>query len=237
MNLPPIPPSLVDTRDALHQLAYFVFAPARYRRTGRMGLVPTHEGFGTPDLGGRVLRVDGDLLVDEGTDQIATVTMSSIGEAARFFGEPYEVEWFEGFGDELPPWPPEEEVRLEAAASRFIGDLFGFGAQVIDAFAERVPGGITEVWIWPEHFDLATEAGDAASGGKASFGVSPGDHAHDEPYFYVSAWGEIDRRDRYWNDRAFNGASLAYLDVVSSDDPVAFVVDFMLDGNRRLNRS
>lgn len=236
MSLPPIPPSLAHTREALHQLAYFVLAPARYRRTGRMGLVPTQGGFGTPDLDGRVLRVAGDLLVDERVDTVATATVGSIGEAARFFGEPYVERWFEGFGDELPPWPPEQEVGLDEEASLFVGSLYSFGSQVIDRLATEVPGGITEVWIWPEHFDLATEAGDEASGGKASFGVSPGDHAHDAPYFYVSAWGEIDRGNPFWNDPAFNGASMGYEAAAAADDPIAAVLEFMLEGNRILSR-
>lgn len=236
MSLQSIPPTLVPTRHILHQLAYFVLAPARYRRTGRMGLIPTHGGFGTPDLDGRVLRVDGDMLVDKRAETIATVTLASIGEAARFFGEPYEEQWFEGFGDELPPMPPDEEVRLDDTAVRFVGSVFELGAEVIDRFSTEVPGGITELWIWPEHFDLATEAGDAASGAKASFGVSPGDHAHDAPYFYVSAWGEIDRGNPFWNDTAFNGASLAYEALEGDSDPVSRVVEFMLEGNRILNR-
>ena len=157
MSLQSIPPTLVPTRHILHQLAYFVLAPARYRRTGRMGLIPTHGGFGTPDLDGRVLRVDGDMLVDKRAETIATVTLASIGEAARFFGEPYEEQWFEGFGDELPPMPPDEEVRLDDTAVRFVGSVFELGAEVIDRFSTEVPGGITELWIWPEHFDLATD--------------------------------------------------------------------------------
>lgn len=236
MSLPSIPTALIPTRATLHQLAYFVLAPARYRRTGRMGLVPAHGGFGTPSMDGRVLRVDGELLVDERPDAVATVTLASIGEAARFFGEPYEEHWFDGFGDELVPVPPSKEVRLDEPAARFVGDLFELGAEVIARFSVEVPGGITEVWIWPEHFDLATEAGDAESGAKASFGVSPGDHAHDAPYFYVSAWGEIDRDDPFWNDASFNGASLAYEAVADEEDPVARIVDFMLEGNRILSR-
>jgi len=64
MTLPSIPDALVPTRDSLHQVAYFVLAPARYRRTGRMGLVPTPGGFGTPPLDGRVLRVEGREVAD-----------------------------------------------------------------------------------------------------------------------------------------------------------------------------
>ena len=109
-------------------------------------------------------------------------------------------------------------------------------AGAIQSFAGVVPGGITETWIWPEHFDIATEAGNEERGGKASFGASPGDQAHDEPYFYVSAWGEIDRDEPFWNDEAFNGASLDYVRVQEEADPLASVVEFFMTGFALLNR-
>ncbi|HEX6946757.1 MAG TPA: hypothetical protein VF246_05365 [Acidimicrobiia bacterium] len=233
--LPHIPSDLVITREALHQLAYFVLAPARFRRTGRMGLVPTPGGFGTPPLDGRVMRVEDNLLVDERPEGVATVIMTTVGDAVTFYGEPYVVDWFTDFGDPLPPYPVERDLGVSADAARFIGELYGFTARVIERFSEIVPGGITATWIWPEHFDIATEAGDEGAGGKASFGASPGDHAHDEPYFYVSAWGRIDRADPYWNDEAFNGASLAYRDVMVMDDPAESVVRFFMEGFERLN--
>ncbi|HLV89962.1 MAG: hypothetical protein J5I28_11740 [Acidimicrobiales bacterium] len=235
MTPPPIPPDLVSTRDALHQIAYFVLAPARFRRTGRMGLVPTRGGFGTPSLDGRTLRVDGDQLVDERPEGVASVRITTMGDAVSFFDEPYVVDWFDDFGDKLPPYPLDRDLGVSVDAARFVGEIFALGARAIEGFAAVVPGGITETWIWPEHFDIATEAGDEMTGGKASFGASPGDHAHDEPYFYVSAWGEIDRAETFWNDEAFNGASLAYRDVMVVDDPVGRVVDFFMEGFRLLN--
>lgn len=198
-----------------------------------MGLVPTPGGFGTPPLDGRVLRVEGREVVDEGPEGVRTAPLGTVREAAAFLGEPLEVDWFEGFGDPLALDDGELEVSAEASA--FIGEVFAFGSRVIDAFARVVPGGVTETWIWPEHFDIATEAGDEPAGGKASFGLSPGDAAHDEPYLYVSAWGEIDRAEPFWNDDAFNGASLSYADVRLADDPVGAAVDFFMAGFRILN--
>ena len=235
MTLPPIPTALVPTRDTLHQVAYFVLSPARHRRTGRMGLVPIPGGFGTPPLDGRVVGVREGRLVDEGPDADRSAPLTTLADAAAFFGEPYEENWFDGFGDPLPPFPADRELFVSPEAAWFIGEMFDLGARVIDAFAWEVPGGITETWIWPEHFDIATEAGDEVSGGKASFGLSPGDGPHDDPYFYVSAWGEIDRGDPFWNDDAFNGASLAYAAVRPTEDPVGRVVEFFMEGFRRLN--
>lgn len=192
-----------------------------------MGLVPTPGGFGTPDLDGRTLRIEGDLLVDETRDATATTTIDTVRGAAAFFGEACEVAWFDGFGDELEL--DAGPLYVSRTASLFVGGLLELGQSAINRFAQVVPGGITEVWIWPEHFDLATEAGDGEA--KASYGVSPGDHAHDEPYFYVSAWGRIDRSNRFWNDPAFNGASLAYREVRE----VEAVVEFFMNGHSALS--
>ncbi|MBW3667500.1 MAG: hypothetical protein KY394_07900, partial [Actinobacteria bacterium] len=91
-----------------------------------------------------------------------------------------------------------------------------------------------EVQLWPEHFDAATEMGDQEAGERASYGASPGDEDHPEPYIYVSAWGEIDRSDPYWNDEAFNGASLSYGELAEADDPVEKGLEFLLAGYRIL---
>jgi hypothetical protein len=96
---------------------------------------------------------------------------------------------------------------------------------------------VSETQIWPEHFDVAIEMGDEASGQRASYGASPGDAAHPEPYVYVSAWGEIDRRNGYWNDHAFNGASLGFDRLLEEADPVTTALVFLLDGHRILHQA
>lgn len=70
----------------------------------------------------------------------------------------------------------------------------------------------------------------------ARYGASPGDDAHPEPYLYVAAWGEIDRSDPYWNDTAFNGASLAYRRLLAADDQYATALAFLRRGHTRLVR-
>ena len=43
--------------------------------------------------------------------------------------------------------------------------------------------------------------------GAGTFGASPGDDAHDEPYLYVTHWADVPP-DPFWDDDAFAGASL-----------------------------
>ena len=65
MNLSPLPETFVGTRDSLHQIAFFVLGPVRYRAEGRMGLQAAPGGFGTPSFDGRIIRVEGDSIVVE----------------------------------------------------------------------------------------------------------------------------------------------------------------------------
>ena len=76
--------------------------------------------------------------------------------------------------------------------------------------------------------------GDADAGGRATFGASPGDGGHDEPYLYVGAWGEVDRDDGYWNETAFNGASMTYEQLRAAADPIADALEFFRTGYEKL---
>ncbi len=232
MILQPLPAQFVETRDALHQVAFFAMSPARYRAVGRMGLRATTGGFGTPEFDGKVARVDGDLLVLESGAGIASQRISTVRKAAEFVGVPYEVEWFGDFHDPLQPVDPDGPLSVDVGASKALGAWFEFGTAVLDEL--RAHGtesdDVSEVQLWPEHFDPATELGAADTGQRASFGASAGDSNHPEPYLYVAAWGDIDRSKTYWNDDSFNGASLTYSRLLETDEPVDLALDFLLRG-------
>jgi hypothetical protein len=201
-----------------------------------MGLRPTHHGFGTPEIGGRLLRVEGDLLVEEGRDGVATRSITTVRDAAGFFGVDYRTDWFSDFKDPLPPTDPDSLLAVDRDAALFIADWFRLGDRVLEELRTRSDDEVSETQLWPEHFDVAVESGAEQEGRRASYGFSPGDHAHAEPYAYVSAWGGIDRSDPYWNDDNFNGASLGHREVAASQDPVDAALDFMFAGYRALHR-
>jgi hypothetical protein len=224
------------TRDALHQVAFFAMAPARYQATGRMGLKAAPGGFGTPEFKGSIARVEGDMLVFEKGTNIATQTITTIRAAARFFGHEYEVEWYSDFHDPLEPIDPDSMLDVSDVAARSLAQWFHFGFTVLDQLRERGgPGSdASEVQLWPEHFDPATELGDQKTGKRASYGASPGDSDHEEPYIYVAPWGEVNRDDRFWNDDSFGGASILYSDLATSDDPEELALDFLYGGYQRI---
>lgn len=236
MRLAPLPAQFAATRDVLHQIAFFALSPARYRAVGGMGLQPTLGGLGTPEFEGRVARVEGDLLVQEEHDNIATRTITTVRDAASFFGLDYQVDWFEDFHDPLQPVDPDRPLAVDLESAGAVARWFAFGFEVLEALPSHgAPGDDpSEVQLWPEHLDAAMEMGSDQEGRRASYGASPGDGEHPQPYLYVSAWGEIDRSDSYWNDEAFNGASLPYDDLAEADDPVERALEFLVAGYRAI---
>ncbi len=237
MTLNHLPPNFIETRNALHQVAFFAMAPARHKTVGRMGLEATPGGFGTPEFEGQVARVEGDQLVHSKDGNVATQTITTVRAAADFFGVEYEVEWFSDFHDPLEPADPDKPLAVDRDASLALGDWFKFGFDVLNELREHGDEGddVTEVQLWPEHFDPATELGDADKDQRASFGASPGDEANPEPYLFVAAWSEVDRSNSFWSDESFNGASLGHSELVSSDDPAKRGLDFLLEGYRVLH--
>jgi hypothetical protein len=178
--------------------------------------------------------VEGNLLVHEQDDNIATRTITTIREAALFFGLDYEAEWFADFHDPPQPVDPDRPLRIDLWSARVLGQWFEFGFGMLERLRSNATADddASEPQLWPEHFDAAIEMG--SEGRRASYGASPGDDDHDQPYLYVSAWEEIDRSDPYWNDESFNGSSLAYGGLLEADDPFSRGLGFLLAGHRAL---
>lgn len=230
----PLPPAFATTRAAMHQLAFFALSPARYSATGRMGLRPLPGGFGTPPWdtpeGPRRARMDRDQLVLEVGDNVQSIVPATLADAIELLGIEYVERWF-NFGDQLAPIGLAASLAMDGEAAESLGHWFAFTNTVLGELSPASGAvDVSEVQLWPEHFDVALEMGSDAAGQRASYGGSPGDHAHPEPYLYVAAWGEIDRAEPYWNDTAFNGASLSHAELLMADDPVALAVEFLQRG-------
>ena len=188
VELPPLPPDYVTTREGLHALAEHVLSPLRHRAEGRIGLQPTVGGFGPPLPDGRTVEVDADRLVDG--DRSEPIT--TLGAAASFLdvpvGAPTDVYQPATDAD------PDRSLGIDPEAAAAIGRWFTFGRDVLAELAaaadpEDEP---TEIQLWPEHFDLALSIG--PEGARVNVGASPGDGDHDEPYLYVGPLGSAARR-------------------------------------------
>lgn len=123
-----------------------------------------------------------------------------------------------------------EPLAVDATAARFLADWFAFGATVLIALrADAGPGAEPSlIQLWPEHFDIAVELGSEAAGTRATYGFSPGDEQHSEPYAYVSAWASPPPGP-LWNAAAFPGAELPYAELLAADDQRAAALAFLTD--------
>ena len=236
MTLPRLSDRFAGTREALHQLAYFVLAPARHSETGRMGLRAAPGGFATPEFDGKVARVDLGTLVVEEADRVASRSISTLGDAAEFVGIHYREDWYQGFRHPLQPLGPDETLAVDDDSARILAAWFALGTQVLDRLGEMASGEEepSEIQLWPENFDVSLELGKEADGARATYGASPGDDHHEQPYFYVAPWEPVDRSERFWNDLAFNGASLGYGAIAESPDPAGDALAFLLRGRQLL---
>ena len=174
----------------------------------------TCGGFGTPFFGADVqLRVAADELVVQTGKQERAARISTLSQLAVHVG-----------GDLLPDGVDDDEpLNVDAVASRFLGEWFGFGAAVLEevralAGDEEEP---SRVQVWPEHFDIAVEIGLESAGARATYGASPGDEAHPEPYLYVAPWRGIAGHEDLFMATAFAGAELPFAELLRSSDGYA----------------
>jgi hypothetical protein len=233
-RLEPLPPSFDECRRALHQIAYFVVAAKRFAANGKLGLRYTHGGFGTPFFGDdEQVRVEDGVLVHQRAGSVRTETITSVAGATAFLDMEYRNPWFEGFHDPLDALPPDTHLEVDPAAAGALGAWFGFSTHVLER-ARRTPGAVevSRLQLWPEHFDPAFEMG--SGGSRASYGASPGDAAHPQPYLYVAPWGEVNRANPVWNDPVFAGASLDYARLLDADDPYRLAAGFFAAAHAEL---
>jgi hypothetical protein len=228
LTLEPLPDSFATTRSSLHALAEHVIAPARYRADGHIGLVATPGGFGTPHFGNdERIRVDGTELVHERPGSTTRVAITTIAAAAQFLGiapgAPTEV------------YKPATDVAFDAhlavtadgarALAAWIDFATSLLEEVRNAYSALAP---TPIQMWPEHFDLSCDFGDADAGARANYGASPGDAAIPAPYLYVGPW-DAARRTGALGTHGF-GAALTYDDVRGGASERAAGLEFFRDG-------
>lgn len=218
--LPSLPAGFAATVAALHRVAELVVAPAR-KPDNEIALMPAPGGFGTPEFeydgARRQVRVEGTEIVQAIGASQRRAPLTSLAEAATVVAEllPADAD----LGD--------EPLAVDADAAAVLAGWYALGGEALSAFAATAStaDAPTEPILWPEHFDLAIELGDEAAGERATYGFSPGDENHAEPYAYVAPWrpgvaGEL------WNAVGFGGAELGYAELLGAPDPLAAALDF-----------
>jgi hypothetical protein len=217
------PPTLAPTREALHAVAEWVLAPARYAAEGRIGLRATPHGFGTAPLpDGRQLRVEGVHLAVESAGALALTKLTTLGDVAAAAGVAPGVPT--GVYEAATAWTPDVVLDTDDAAAQCLADWFAFTASVLEELRaeSKEP---SEIQLWPEHFDLAMDVSSATS--RVNVGGSPGDAGHPLPYLYVGPWS-LDAGDPFWNEPF--GSSLGYDELVAASDQRATALAFLRSG-------
>jgi len=195
-HLSPLPGQFAATVAELHHVAEEVVAPAR-KPDNEIALEPTAGGFGTPEFEW-----------EEATHRVRVEGTELVRETD---------------GEE-----EREGLDVDAASADALARWYEFAREVLDrlrgeANASEAP---TEPILWPEHFDVAIEMGDEGAGARATYGFSPGDGDHPEPYAYVAPWTAQEPGER-WNARGFGGAELGYAELLEAEDPGEIALDFM----------
>jgi len=216
MALRPLPPSYGTTRDALHRLAVYVISPAQRLVNGEIVLRPSPGGFSTFPFEGREIGVSGSELVVDGR----RLPIGSLNQAADAVGIEPDVGQAEQF-DVPPPGDLDEQLQVDADAAHALGEWYAFGSGLLEALRRKAgpDDDASPVVIWPEHFDIAIDSGNQDAGRRGTYGASPGDVHHDEPYLYASPWAG--RIDPFFGDPAFKGASVTYPRIAGAADPEA----------------
>ena len=227
-RLPPTPAGLPATRLALHRLAVYVVSPARRRANGKIALRWTLRGLGTPFFDDdEQVRIAGNHLVRQQGDKVVAEPVSSLAAAAELvLGGPPDVAWAEPF-DVPPVGDPHSDLVVDADAAAFLGNWYGFGYSVLEELRSDAASTETNrLQLWPEHFDAAFDC--LSDDRRATFGVSPGDQAVDEPYLYVlPAQFESVPASDVWNAEAFRGAVLRLSELVDAPDQREAALGFL----------
>ena len=228
--LRPLPAAYGTTRDALHRLAVYVISPAQRLTNGEIILRPTPDGFSTFEFGdGRVVGVRADRLVVDGAEH----PIGSLRSAAALVGIEPDVGQQERF--DVPPYGDlDEPLAVEAESSAALGDWYAIAARALESLRADAThdDDATIVRIWPEHFDVAIDLGSSDDQRRATYGASPGDRHHDEPYLYASPWAG--RIDAFFDDPEFKGASLLRSQLERESDPMRVAVQFLREARDRV---
>lgn len=220
-SLAPLPESFAGTVGALHRVAEVIVAPAR-KPDNEISLREIPGGFGTPEFEHagvtQRVRVEWDELVREVAGEERRAPLTSLAVASGLVADLLPADTV------ASPEPLAVDAESAAALARW--NALGYRALCVLRDEADAAAAATNPVLWPEHFDLAIELGDEAAGQRATYGFSPGDENHPEPYAYVGPWVARPAGET-WNATGFGGAELGYVELLAAEDPLTAALDFL----------
>ncbi len=97
-----------------------------------------------------------------------------------------------------------EPLEVDAAHAGRLARFFAFAWGALETLRAEASTP-SEIHLWPEHFDVAFDDREV------TYGCSPGDENHEEPYLYVAPWNAPEPAPE-WNAVGFTGAETAWTD-------------------------
>ncbi len=189
-----LPDDYLETVDALHRLTVYVVSPAQRLVNGEIILRSLPGGFGTFEFGGgTVVRIEGRELVIDG-DRPRRAPITTLRAAAELAGIEPDVGQADQF-DVPAPGDLDELLHVGEAASADLARWYAFVTKVLETLRAEAAetDDASPVRIWPEHFDAAIDLGAESEGRRATYGGSPADGQHAQPYLYASPWARTGR--------------------------------------------
>ncbi|TDJ25857.1 MAG: hypothetical protein E2O58_02190 [Gammaproteobacteria bacterium] len=128
--------------------------------------------------------------------------------------------------------PLDRYASVPAQALAELAEWFDLAAELLTGVADSlvdVSPGASPVRCWPHHFDIATlirlEPGDPETARSLGVGLSPGDGAYGEPYFYVTPWPPLEGAASldlggvgHWHTEGFSAGVLTRTELGDADE-------------------
>jgi hypothetical protein len=211
----------VRTRSEAQRLCCHVVSRRRFDREGRIGLRWTGQGIGTPDCW---LGVDGLHVAPSESDPTGTAglhRLSTLADLAKVAGVDLDAPFSAGH-DTPPVGDPTAPLAIDPSALDDLLAWFELGWNVLADTAAAVSEPVSEITLWPEHFDAAF-----VWDGRANVGASPGDDDRPGPYLYVGPWDRLKPgADPFWN-ASFGAILLAPMTLRAGRDFIACGIDHL----------
>ena len=201
-----LPDDYLETVDALHRLTVYVISPAQRLVNGEIILRSLPGGFGTYEFGdGTVVRIDGARPGRRRRPRPRRAPITTLRAAAELAGIEPDVGQADQFDVPAARRPRRAAARRRAAVAD-LADWYALVTGVLETL--RAEAGPADDAQPPCGSGRSTSTRDRpgrrADGQRGTYGGSPADGHHAEPYLYASPWAG--RIDPFFGDPSFHGA-------------------------------